>query len=83
MITTWFLSMWVSNTATAMMMVPIALSVIISLENNIGKKKVRKYSIGLLLSIAYSDGQGWIYYKYPWYYCAHCRDNATWRIIGY
>ena len=42
MITTWFLSMWVSNTATAMMMVPIALSVIINLEKNIGKKEVRK-----------------------------------------
>lgn len=58
MVTTWFLSMWVSNTATAMMMVPIALSVIINLENNIGKKKVKKYSVGLLLSIAYSASIG-------------------------
>lgn len=60
MLTTWFLSMWVSNTATAMMMVPIALSVIINLEKNIGKKEVRKYSIGLLLSIAYSASIGGI-----------------------
>ncbi len=60
MVATAFLSMWISNTATAMMMVPIALSLIISLEQSIGKKTVRKYSIGLLLGIAYSASIGGI-----------------------
>ena len=58
MIATAFLSMWISNTATAMMMVPIALSLIINLENTLGKEKVKKYSIGLLLGIAYSASIG-------------------------
>ncbi len=60
MITTWFLSMWISNTATAMMMVPIALSVIINLEGTLSAKQVKKYSIGLLLGIAYSASIGGI-----------------------
>lgn len=60
MIVTAFLSMWISNTATAMMMVPIALSLIINLEETVGKQKVRKYSIGLLLGIAYSASIGGI-----------------------
>ena len=60
MLATAFLSMWISNTATAMMMVPIALSLIINLESTLGKKKVRKYSIGLLLGIAYSASIGGI-----------------------
>ncbi|UCG26860.1 MAG: SLC13/DASS family transporter [Bacteroidales bacterium] len=60
MVATWFLSMWISNTATAMMMVPIALSIIISLENTLGNEGVRKYSVGLLLGIAYSASIGGI-----------------------
>jgi sodium-dependent dicarboxylate transporter 2/3/5 len=60
MISTAFLSMWISNTATAMMMIPIALSVIINLENTLGEKKVRFYSVGLLLCIAYSASIGGI-----------------------
>lgn len=58
MLATSFLSMWMSNTATAMMMVPIALSIIFKLEENLGKKKTRKYSVGLLLGIAYSASIG-------------------------
>jgi sodium-dependent dicarboxylate transporter 2/3/5 len=34
MLATWFLSMWMSNTTTAMMMVPIAISVITKFEEN-------------------------------------------------
>ena len=58
MLATAFLSMWMSNTATAMMMVPIALSIILKLEENLGRKKTRRYSSGLLLSIAYSASIG-------------------------
>ncbi|WP_346854741.1 SLC13 family permease [uncultured Draconibacterium sp.] len=60
MLATSFLSMWMSNTATAMMMVPIALSIIMKLEENLGKKGMGRYSIGLLLGIAYSASIGGI-----------------------
>lgn len=60
MLATSFLSMWMSNTATAMMMVPIALSIIMKLEESLGEVKMGKYSIGLLLGIAYSASIGGI-----------------------
>lgn len=55
-----FLSMWISNTATAMMMVPILISIIQKLEEIIGKKEIKRYSIGLLLGVAYSASIGGI-----------------------
>ena len=55
-----FLSMWISNTATAMMMVPILLSIISKLEDHIEAKQLQKYSIGLLLGIAYGASIGGI-----------------------
>jgi len=58
MFATAFLSMWMSNTATTMMMIPIALSIIYKLENILGKAKLGTYSIGLLLGIAYSASIG-------------------------
>jgi len=60
MAVTAFLSMWISNTATTMMMVPIAMSVILNLETFLGKKDVKKYSVGLFLGIAYSSSIGGI-----------------------
>ena len=60
MLATAFLSMWISNTATAMMMIPIVLSVISNLEESIGKKEISKYTVGLLLGIAYSASVGGI-----------------------
>ena len=60
MLATSFLSMWMSNTATAMMMVPIALSIIMKLEEALGAEKTGKYNIGLLLGIAYSASIGGI-----------------------
>lgn len=53
-----FLSMWMSNTATAMMMLPIALSVIASLEEIYEEKSIGKFNTGLLLAIAYSCSIG-------------------------
>ncbi|MBK7409258.1 MAG: anion permease [Saprospirales bacterium] len=55
-----FLSMWISNTATAMLMVPIAMSIIHKLEDINGKDLMRKFTVGLLLCIAYSASIGGI-----------------------
>jgi len=60
MFATAFLSMWMSNTATTMMMIPIALSIIYKLEDILGKAKLGSYSVGLLLGIAYSASIGGI-----------------------
>ncbi len=58
MFATAFLSMWMSNTATAMMMIPIVLSVISGLNS---KKKIgKKFHVALLLGIAYSASIGGI-----------------------
>ncbi len=53
-----FLSMWMSNTATAMMMLPIAFSVIDALEEEHGEGKIGSFASGLLLAIAYSCSIG-------------------------
>jgi len=60
MVATAFLSMWMSNTATTMLMIPIALSIIYKLEEIVGKAKLGSYSIGLLLGIAYAASIGGI-----------------------
>jgi sodium-dependent dicarboxylate transporter 2/3/5 len=60
MLATAFLSMWMSNTATAMMMIPILISVMQSLEETIEKNVMAKYSIALLLGVAYSASIGGI-----------------------
>ena len=58
MFATWFLSMWISNTATTMMMIPIILSIIVSLEESIGRKSISSYATGLFLAIAYTASVG-------------------------
>jgi len=60
MIATAFLSMWISNTATTMMMIPILLSIIGKLEETVGEKNISNYTIGLLLGVAYSASIGGI-----------------------
>lgn len=55
-----FLSMWMSNTATTMMMLPIAFSVSTALEEVHGKSKIQSFVIGLLLAIAYACSIGGI-----------------------
>jgi len=49
-----FLSMWISNTATTIMMLPIALAIIFKMENEFGAKRVHNFSVTLLIGIAYS-----------------------------
>jgi sodium-dependent dicarboxylate transporter 2/3/5 len=58
MLATAFLSMWVSNTATAIMMLPIGVSVIGMLERGQGEEQIRPYATALLLAIAYSASIG-------------------------
>jgi solute carrier family 13 (sodium-dependent dicarboxylate transporter), member 2/3/5 len=60
MLATAFISMWMSNTATAMMMIPILLSVMQNLEESVEKSVMSKYSVGLLLGVAYSASIGGI-----------------------
>ncbi len=58
MIATAFLSMWISNTATAMMMLPIALSIILELEGKTDASDISRYSIAIFLGIAYAASIG-------------------------
>lgn len=55
---TLFLSMWISNTATAVMMLPVAMAIILKMESSFGVKHSHKFSISLLLGIAYSASIG-------------------------
>jgi len=58
---TGMLSMWLSNTATTMMMFPIALSVIqVMEENHPAGKSLRNFSLVILLVIAYAANIGGI-----------------------
>ncbi len=59
MLATGFLSMWISNTATTMMMVPIAMAVLSKLEEQTAGSLTR-YGIGLFLAIAYAANIGGI-----------------------
>ena len=53
-----FLSMWISNTATTMMMVPIVLAIILKLEENIEDVKAHRFALALLLGTAYAASIG-------------------------
>ncbi len=58
---TGFISMWISNTATTMMMFPIALSVIhVMKDSNDRKGNYRHFNLAMMLSIAYASNFGGI-----------------------
>jgi len=59
MMATAFLSMWVSNTATAVMMLPIGLSIIAMTQSD-NEDGLRRFGTALLLAIAYSASVGGI-----------------------
>jgi sodium-dependent dicarboxylate transporter 2/3/5 len=50
--------MWISNTATTMMMIPIVMSIVVSLEESLNARKISHYATGLMLAIAYSASIG-------------------------
>lgn len=68
MLATGVMSMWVSNTATAIMMLPIVMSLVAMVEHSIAsntddrcgwdEKQVRRFSMGLLLGMAYAASIG-------------------------
>lgn len=59
MLATGFLSMWVSNTATAVVMLPIGLSVLTLTADIVGGfAKQKKFATALMLGIAYSASIG-------------------------
>ena len=60
MISTAFLSMWISNTASAMMMVAIALAVVVELEASLAKEDAGRLSVALFLGVAYGASIGGI-----------------------
>jgi sodium-dependent dicarboxylate transporter 2/3/5 len=60
MVATAFLSMWISNTATTMMMVPIAMAIIFKLKEAVDSKESARFSVGLLIGIAYAASIGGI-----------------------
>jgi sodium-dependent dicarboxylate transporter 2/3/5 len=55
-----FLSMWISNTATAIMMVPIAMAIILQLEEKFGRRGCHGFTVALMLGIAYACSLGGI-----------------------
>ncbi|QDU37880.1 Sodium-dependent dicarboxylate transporter SdcS [Maioricimonas rarisocia] len=60
MLATAFLSMWISNTATAMMMVTIAMAVIVPLRERLSDRCADSVTTGLLLGVAYAASIGGI-----------------------
>ena len=54
------ISMWISNTATATMMLPIGMAIIAQLEAQSGGRRLRHYGGSLMLAIAYAANLGGI-----------------------
>ena len=58
MVATWLLSMWISNTATTMMLAPMAVALLTQLGDRYGPERTRRYGVGLLVGIAYAASIG-------------------------
>ncbi len=55
-----FVSLWISNTATAAMMFPIGMAVIVQLEARSGGRRLEHFGCAVMLSIAYGSNVGGI-----------------------
>jgi len=55
-----FISLWISNTATATMMVPIAFSIIVQLEQQLGNRRLVHYGAAIMMAVAYASNLGGI-----------------------
>lgn len=60
MVASGFISMWISNTATTLMLLPIGLSIIYKIQDEFGEEKSSNFSKALMISIAYSATIGGI-----------------------
>jgi sodium-dependent dicarboxylate transporter 2/3/5 len=60
LVATAFVSLWISNTATATMMLPIGLSVIRQLETHAGGRRLAFYGASIMLAVAYGSNVGGI-----------------------
>ncbi len=58
MISTGFLSMWISNTATAVIMIPIAISLVEVVHPGQGNEQKRRFGIVAMIAIAYAANVG-------------------------
>lgn len=55
-----FISLWISNTATATMLVPIGIAMIAQLERQLGGRRLKHYGMAIMMSIAYASNIGGI-----------------------
>ncbi|HYN21768.1 MAG TPA: DASS family sodium-coupled anion symporter [Thermoanaerobaculia bacterium] len=55
-----FISMWISNTATAAMMMPIGLAIVIQVEDQRAAGRLRHYGMAIMLAVAYGANVGGI-----------------------
>jgi sodium-dependent dicarboxylate transporter 2/3/5 len=55
-----FISLWISNTATAAMMMPIGIAVIVQIEDSLQGRRLAHYGMAIMLSIAYGSNVGGI-----------------------
>lgn len=60
LLATAFISMWISNTATAAMMVPIALAIVRQLERQSGVPRLAAFGGAVMMSVAYAANIGGI-----------------------
>ncbi len=60
LLATAFISMWISNTATATMMMPIGLAMILQLEAQLNGRRLEFYGSALMMAIAYASNLGGI-----------------------
>jgi len=54
------ISLWISNTATAVMMVPIGLALLAQLEAPLGGRKLSHFGTAVMLGVAYASNVGGI-----------------------
>jgi len=60
LVSTAFISLWISNTATAAMMMPIGIAIIAQIEAQCGGRRLASYGMAIMLAIAYGANVGGI-----------------------
>jgi solute carrier family 13 (sodium-dependent dicarboxylate transporter), member 2/3/5 len=60
LVATAFISLWISNTATAAMLMPIGIAIIAQIEAQCGGRRLASYGMAIMLAIAYGSNVGGI-----------------------